>query len=314
MPEKLTFTSPPPSSLDASEMIASVVNLSEFKRSREDGIPVSRAIARAALKQTGLHPGHRPFESTHEDTYEPQLEDASIDTIRYALIGELPSFVHGIEGIRAFHEEGRVDQKAYRSMKGRTARFNHAIKALIEHDSSLTTENLTATVATLYGVLNRERWTDDRAGYEREAKWATQTFEGNLRGMQQEVIARQVIEAIHDGIPGAEQVPEQLEVTTQVSVEDDLRGVDMYVTLDGVTFPVDIKASWRTAENTRKKSHHPKSIMTTGINSLELQGAFHCTPEQLQRAAPAMLKNLYAARAEYLAQHKNLAQTHALAA
>jgi hypothetical protein len=298
--------------LDATEMVSSVVSLPEYKRSRDEGYNVSRSIARAALQQTGMPRSMNQLKSDIEDTYEPSLENASVDTIRYALIGELPSFVHGLEGIRAFHESNVVNRESYITMKGRAARFNHAVKAMIEQDDSLDFNDIKDAVTTLYGVLNRERWVDDRAGYETEVKWFTSQFDALLRGMQQEVIAHEIIESIDlrtaDGRA-------RLSVDTDVSVEDDLHGTDMYVTLDGVTFPVDIKASWRTAQNTRRKSRHPKSIMTTSVNSHELQGAFHCNPEQLRRAAPSMLKNLYAARAEFLAhQHQDITQTHALAA
>jgi hypothetical protein len=285
--------------LDATEIVSSLVNKPEYEHNLHEGYTTGRALARCALELTGME-----HETLVEDTYEPLLSDATPETAQNALIGTLPAFVHGIEGIRHFHTTGNLSTREYRSMKGRAARFNHSVKAMIEQDTSLNFRNVSDTVTTLYGVMNRERWGDDRSGYEKEAKWFNGQFESRLRGMQQEVLAHQIINAINlvDPIIDVKTGKKQPRVVidTNVSVEDDLRGADMYITLDGITFPIDIKASERTAEQTRKKSSHPNAIITTGITSDELQGAFRVNTKRARKAAPAMLQKLYAAREEYL--------------
>lgn len=285
--------------LDAAEIVTSLVSKPEYEHNVHEGYATGRALARCALELAGMK-----HDTAIEDTYEPDLTHTTPEIAQSALIGTLPAFVHGIEGIRHFHTNGQLSSKEYRSMKGRAARFNHSVKAMIEQDTSLNFRNITDTVTTLYGVMNRERWGTDRNGYEREAKWFSGQFDARLRGMQQEVLGHQIIEAINqvdpviDSKTGKKQP--RVEVNTNVSVEDDLGGADMYVTLDGVTFPIDIKASERTAEQTRKKSSHPKSIITTGITCDELQGAFRVNSKRARKAAPAMLQKLYAAREEYL--------------
>jgi hypothetical protein len=291
--------SPVPHRLDATEIVTSLVSKPEYEHNVHEGYATSRALARSALELAGMN-----HNTAIEDAYEPNLTHPTPEIAQNALIGTLPAFVHGIEGIRHFHTNGQLSSKEYRSMKGRAARFNHSIKAMIEQDTSLNFRNITDTVATLYGVMNRERWGDDHNGYKGEIRWFNRQFDARLRGMQQEVLGHQIIEAINQVDPVID--PEtgkkypRVEVNTNVSVEDDLGGADMYVTLEGVTFPIDIKASERTAEQTRTKSLHPKSIITTGITCDELRGAFRVNSKRARKAAPAMLQKLYAAREEYL--------------
>lgn len=288
--------------LDVNNIVESIVNTRTFENNVDEGYSRPRALARSALELTGMD--HR---LTSEDTYEPDLSETNLETSLNAMVGALPAFVHGIEGIRAYHTEGNISSREYRSMKGRAAHFNHTVKSIIKQNTSLSFENIANTVSTLYGLTNRDRWGDDRSGYEKEAKWFNGQFDGLLRGMQQEVLAQQVIQAINlvdpiiDSQTGKERP--RVIIDTNVSVEDDLKGADMYITLDGVTFPIDIKASERTAMNTRRKSSHPESIITTGFSSYELDGAFRVNTKLAKKAAPDMLQKLYAAREEFI--HKN---------
>jgi hypothetical protein len=297
--------------LDATKIVESLVVAPEFERNRHEGYNTNRALARTALELTGMNHQHGV-----EDTYEPQLTAITPEIARNAMIGALPALVHGLEGIREYHTNGSMSSREYRSMKSRTIPFNHAVKAMIEQNTSLDFQNVTATVATLYGVMNRERWGDNRSGYETEAKWFNGQFDSLLRGMQQEVLAHQIISSINQVDPVIDpktgRSHPRVAIDTNVSIEDDLHGADMYITLDGVTFPIDIKASERTAENTRKKSSHPKAIITTGFTAKDLNGAFRINSKLARRAAPEMLQKLRAARDEYLA--KQNAPAHQLAA
>lgn len=314
MPETIA-PFPVKETLDAAEIVTSLVSKPEYERNLNEGYAPSRALARCALELTGMN-----HDMTIEDMYEPDLATTNPETARNAVIGALPAFVHGIEGIREYHTGGNISSREYRSMKGRAARFNHTVKAMIKQNTSLNFRNVTDTVTTLYGVVNRERWQDDRNGYEQEAKWFHAQFEARLRGMQQEVLAHQVIQSINqvDPIIDVKTGRKQPRVTidTSVSIEDDLKGTDMYVTLDGVTFPIDIKASERTAEQTRKKSSHPKSIITTGFTTAELNGAFRVNSKLARKIAPTMLEKLHVAREEYVSKQSSSigVHDHALAA
>lgn len=294
-------STPASTKFDMTELIMSIADSPEYRRNHTDGYPVSRALARAALERTGMHHG------THfEDRYTPQLYDASLETAREALIGVLPDYVYAIEAIRYSHTEHHLSDDIYRSMKQRATRFNHVVKAVIERDPTLEFADVSDMVTTLYGVMNRDRWGEDRKGYEREASWFRGQFEGILRGMQQEVVAHQVIEAINRLGPRDVSRPPRVIVNADVSVEDDLRGADIYVTLDGVTFPIDIKASERTVELIHRKHDHSAHVMTSGVRRYELAGMFRISDERALAEAPRMLEKLYAAREEYLVEQEQV--------
>lgn len=306
MPEALNLKD---IALDTDEIIGTIASSPEFQDNLEAGYNLNRSLARTALSMVGRENSTSDrLEDDLEDDYEPLTEEADRDKAIMAIAGTLDSFVHGLEGIRHHHEVGYLDRSTYSSLKGRAARFNHAVKALIEQDPELTFADITTVVTDLYGVLNRQRFGDDRQGFDAEAAWFKKQLESRLRGMQHEVVARQVIEAINKTDPVVD--PEtgarspRVEADPNVSVEDDLKGADLYVTLEGVTFPIDIKASERTAAACRKKSRHPKSILTSGITSHKLAGAFQADEVSTRRAAPAMLKQLYEARQEFLQQNR----------
>ena len=299
--------------LDISTIVGSIANSPEYQRNHEEGYSTERALSRAALEMAGMD-----RQTTLEDVFELETKGASQEQALNGLVGMMPSFVHSLEGIRQYHTEKTLSYKEFRAMKARATRFNHSVKSLIEHNPSLTVDNIVDVVTTLYGVLNRDRWGDDRQGFETEAGQFKQSFEGRLRGMQQEVITLQIIDEINQIKPvinkNTGQTRPRITVNPHVSAEDDLRGVDMYVTLDGVTFPIDIKASDRTAENTRRKSTHPMAIITTGITAHELGSSLRASNWQARKVAPSLLEKLYAARAEFLAAQASASQSVAQAA
>lgn len=295
--------------LDAGEIIGSIAGSAEFKEARNDGYSIDRALARTALSFVGREDSPSDhLEDNLEDDYEPLTEEADREKAVYAIAGTLGSFVHGLEGIRHHHEVDQLDRSTYSTLKGRAARFNHAVKSLVEQDSSLSFDEISSMVTDLYGVLNRERWGEDRQGFSEEAAWFKKQLEMRLRGMQHEVVAHQVIETINKTDPiidpqTGERRP-RVSVDPHVSIEDDLKGKDLYITLDDVTFPIDIKASERTAQGARKRSRSPKSIMTSGIPTYKLNGAFQADELNARRAAPSVLKQLYGARQEYLQKNQ----------
>ena len=131
--------------------------------------------------------------------------------------------------------------------------------------------------------------------------------------MQHEVIASQIITAIGE-LTDEDGNPIDISVNTNVTIQDEVKGVDMFVTLDGVTFPIDIKASERTAQHARKKSRTPNSIIATGVHTRELGGAFRLPNDKALAFAPSMLAKLRVARDEHLATLQTSQRNHALAA
>ncbi len=292
---------PTPAPLDAMRVIEGIAGTPEYKRNLDEGYPYQRAMARAALELVGMH-----ADTVDENTYDLETAEITRDMAINALVGTLPAYADARDMLDRNHNSGYIPYAQFSDAKRQAARFNHAVKTVIETDRSLQATRVVDTVTTLYGIAAREKYGDNRAAYERDALSFKKSFEGRVRGMQHEVVARQVIEAINSVDPvidpeTGQKLPRVL-VNPHVSAEDDLKGVDMYVTLDGVTFPIDIKASERTADNIRRKSSHPNSILTSGFTSQELGGNFGVNAKRACKAAPAMLEKLYAARQEFLDQ------------
>lgn len=287
--------------LSAAEIVTDIAGGSEFQRNREDGHSIERSLARAALERAGMNPL-----TTFEDDYDPAHLEATPEANLNRLVGTLPQFVYGLEGMRHTFRPEPPQSREFQAHKRRATKFNHAVKTLIDNDTTLHFANLVTTITDLYGVTNAARWGTDKVGWHKEQRWFQQQIEQRLRGMEQEVLAHQIIMAINEVNPAVDKktgdyIP-RVTVNADVSVEDDARGADMFVTLDGVTFPIDIKASERTAQNARKKTKHPRAVITTGITHEELCGNFRISAKRARRAAPDMLSKLYAARDEFLAQ------------
>ena len=276
-----------PHDIDAVQVFDTVANSREYLTNRQLGYSTKRAFARSALQLAGMERGQR-----YEDEYEPDTKNMTKEMALNAMVGTLPSFVYGLEGIRHHHEIAKHDYRTYRSLRARAARFNHAAKALIYQDPSISFGSLSSTITSLYGAMNRDRWDGNPDGYTKEARWFKGQIEGVLRGMYQEVAAARVIQAIENA---------DVSVDSHVSAKDDLDGADLYVTLDGVTFPVDIKASERTARASREKSRRPCAVITSGLPSPTHGDTFAIDPAMASQAADAMLDKLYDARTEFLA-------------
>ncbi len=273
--------------IDTSQVVSKIADSPEFARNHRLGYNTQRTFARTALELAGMN--HR---LGVEDTFQPDTRGLTHETALYAMMGSLPSLVYSLEGIRHHNEEAKLPYRTFRSLKERAVQFNHATKTLIDRDPSIEFGSLSATIVDMYGVLNRDRWRDNSDGYSKEARRFRDQIDGVLRGMYQEVATVEVIR-------GMENV--DITVNPDVSAEDDLRGVDMWVTLDGVTFPVDIKASERTAHFARKKSDMPCSIITSGLPSPAYSDTFEVNPEAASAVADDLLDKLYAARTEFLA-------------
>lgn len=292
------------SNISAASIVDAIASNPEFAEDR-DNYGLMRAFSRQAFRLAGVQMPDNPqtHEQDLEDNLQPELQDITAENAIYVVTAELNSYVHGIEGIRHHHEQRGLGRDTYQALKGRATRFNHALKTLIEQDNPPSFKTISKTITDMYDVLNAGRWDGDEKGYNKEKGFFRGQLEGVLRGMEQEVVARQLIDLIgtkHTTVDFTGKRIPRVTVDSNVSVEDDLKGVDMYVTLDDVTFPIDIKASERTAENSRRKSAYPRHIITSGIDSRKIGGNFRASQSDMERESDKMLAKLYKARDEYL--------------
>ena len=280
--------------LSAAELLSGIAATPEFSEAQK-AYPFARALARTAFIRAGMFPKVKD-ERRYDAKKLATTPEARVDR----MIGTLPQYVEGLEGMRQHFRDTPPQSGEFHAAKHHVIRFNHSLKALLEADENLDAENLVMVITDMYGVMNSDRWGDDKDGWHSEQAWFKQHIDQCVRGMQHEVIASQIITAIGE-LTDEDGNPIDISVDTNVTIQDEVRGVDMFVTLDGVTFPIDIKASERTAQHARKKSRKPNSIIATGIHTRELGGAFRVSPDKARTLAPSLLEKLRTARNEHLA-------------
>ena len=280
--------------LSAAELLSGIAATPEFGEAKKV-YPFARALARTAFIRAGMFAKVKD-ERRYDAKKLATTPEARVDR----MIGTLPQYVEGLEGMRQHFRDTPPQSDDFRAAKHHVIRFNHSLKALLEADENLDAENLVVVITDMYGIMNSDRWGNNKDGWHSEQAWFKQHIDQCVRGMQHEVIASQIITAIGE-LTDEDGNPIDISVDTNVTIQDEVRGVDMLVTLDGVTFPIDIKASERTAQHARKKSRKPNSIISTGIHTRELGGAFRVSPDKARTLAPSLLEKLRTARNEHLA-------------
>lgn len=176
-----------------------------------------------------------------------------------------------------------VSKKTVEASKLRLVEFNHAVQDMLDSDPTIEFDEIVAFLSTMHGVINRNRWGDDKTGWNQEAAWFHHQVEVTVRGMQQEIFGEQI--ASH--IPG-------VVVERPTDPHDDLRGVDRWITMNGVRFPVDFKASYETARHAREKSHHPEQIVYTGVEGPRFRKALRLDTRDIDLRTEQMHRQLIA--------------------
>ena len=322
MPHSPNRTSQP--QLDPLATADRILESDEMRQEKEAGYSHKRAIARAALRLAGVqefpevavrgpegesYPANDGQEMTHsdEDLFDPRELDRTSDATMYAMVGSLQSFVKGYEGVRHARNSSRVDRDTFQADKARMIRFNHIVRHLAESDPALRMSDVQQTAVTLYQASNIDRFTPDSIDeFSQESAQFSREIGNVMNGMREELVAEQLINAAarqHESDPS---LPD-ISCNSEVSLEDDARGADLFVTLDGVTFPVDIKASPTAVDRARAKQSRrahsdstPEQILCTGVPRAALGDRFRLSNKNAGRYADAFINRLYAAREAYL--------------
>lgn len=307
------FETHPP--IDTQGVIQLVESSDEYKQEIVAGQSRKRALARAGLRAAGVSEfptiEELPDRYDIEDLYDKDGVERSHENDVYALVGNIQSFTHGIEGLRHLQRKRAegwwVDSEKTDILKERTIKFNHILRHLMEGNPDLKASHIEETVTGIYEQLNKGRWDDDPDGWKTEKSWFADEVANRVRAMQQEYLAEQFAEEIKKQMENEDR---DFSYVTDVSVEDELKGVDAWVTLDGVTFPIDIKSnqervnSARKSEELRAKSKKRPAAtaryITTDVESKDMRGAFRMSRRNRQKHTGDFLAKLYTARDEYV--------------
>lgn len=202
---------------------------------------------------------------------------------RFALIAQLEPFYRAqkaLNKIRQQEQEGvRVSFSKKRYYRNEVIEFNHTLKDVIDSHPSLSFNELLTFVTRMYQGANPNQNITD---FTHEVRLA-------MNGMRHEIGATQIIGAL-----GLEY--------DETDNEQEMKGQDLIVYINGQPVPIDIKASPATVEIARQKSLYPDHIIWSHIEDYEFDGGFRIPYELAQQKGPAMMRDLnQAARAEGVA-------------
>ncbi len=195
---------------------------------------------------------------------------------QFNMTSHLVTFMESVQTLNTLDERNASSQER-RPFTEAVASFNHALKEMVDDNPRLQYQEvlqfLRETHQAIHGIaLNKP-------------------FENNVRarltGIRHEIGVEQMLYQIPDI---------EIEETT---VQDDLQGGDIRVSLDGVHFyNIDIKASAFTAERRRQDAaYHGSSriIIWSHLDEGDFNGSFHIPSETASKKAPELFREIKSA-------------------
>lgn len=218
-----------------------------------------RAVARGALD--------RATQETKESGY--RTPDGDV----FNLIAHLDSFYQAQQVLARLESE-----KDFRHVRRNeriphlkdVVQFNHALREVIDNHPALKFTDILNFMTEMHTAVS---------GPDTQKQFYTDAREA-LDGMRHEIGFEQILGVLPD-----------LDYR-EASVEEDIYGADIVVTVDDTEIPIDIKASPRTAAFKREKSHHPERIVWSQLNFEDFNGGMRIPRQLAEKKAPALRAEL----------------------
>lgn len=191
----------------------------------------------------------------------------------YHLMGQLGSAYHArkeLEHMEAYGHAG--NRQAILAQKERVINFNHSLRDVIDKHPDVNARELLNFMGKSFEHLHGARNVDDFMYVAR----------GLITGMQHEVIAEQIIGAIDDDSISYE----------ETDLQGELRGADLYITIDDFRFPVDIKSSQRAVQRSVER-HGEDWQLWSGVPQEKLGNRFRLTHKEASQYAGDMRTRLF---------------------
>lgn len=162
-------------------------------------------------------------------------------------------------------------------------KFNHAAKELVNLDSSITFNELSAFITQMYAQQHAFEHADATPARKHNL---IVNFENNVQavldGMRHELAYEQILGNLHEESVDYEETDEAAE----------LKGVDYFVSYKGQTLGMDVKSSLESTEFSRRKSSNPESKVWSHLSREDFKGGFRISPELAAEKAPLILADL----------------------
>ncbi len=246
--------------------LQSIAKSPDYANSRRSGIPQSEAFIIAA--------------DSFINNEENELSNA--DRLLFTLVKDVGSFVEADAALTKSKEEteGRgkkatVNQIHYRRglKKAHLIPFNHTIKSLIDEDSGLPIKGLSLTLARSYGTVFGKSQVFNK-GAQRDEKDilklgdVAQKIETAVDGMRHEIAAETMLSTLG------------VEYNYNTTVDDDSKGIDLKVLIDGRFEKIDLKKSL-TAEQKAHQERPTSHAVWSGLEYSDFKGMKNDTPGAL---------------------------------
>ncbi len=250
----------------ASDFVRSIARSPDYANDRRSGIPHTEAFVNAA-----------ELFINDEDN-----ELSNADKLLFTLVKDVGSFVEAdaeLSKSRADTEDqGKrptVNQIHYRRglKKTHLIPFNHTVKSLIDEDSNVPIKGLAITLARSYGAVFGKAQVLKK-GAQRDEKDllklsdVAQKIETTVDGMRHEIAAETMLSTLG------------VEYSYDTTVDDDAKGIDLKVMIDGKLESIDLKKSLM-AERKAHDARPTSRAVWTGLEYSDFRGMKNDTPGAL---------------------------------
>lgn len=168
----------------------------------------------------------------------------SPDAAVYTLISTIDGFASSVHTLDRLQAHNASSEEKYKH-KVNVLHFNHAIKEVIDTHPKATPDELTAFVIDMYSASHHNQHSDIRE-WEKERDTLRDYVEQHIYGMQHEILGEQIIE-LTEGVEAYD---------PEVSINEEMKGIDGKVTMHGHTFVIDIKGSENAVIKSRQSEWH----------------------------------------------------------
>lgn len=237
--------------------------------------PGTRDILQRLMRQQAFMFDYATVQATHDPERAPRLSWSIGATARklverqakrnggyldyehsmLQIISLIPSTVDAMAVVNA--EPGRYEYEGILQAKRSLVKFNHAIRWIVDSSPWLTRSRLHSSITEAAPLMIPTQ----------KSKAFQEQLRASITGMQQEIFTEQALWSI-DGV----------EVDEEVSIDDDLQGIDIRFSYNGRPFELDVKS-----REQRPGEHLPDNTTRfwTGLNGYELGDHFRANEEQL---------------------------------
>lgn len=199
----------------------------------------------------------------------------------YNLLSHLDSYAdaqYDLDVLRSDEAEGvRIPYEEKEPHLQEVVAFNHAAKELVNLDPRITFNELHNFIMFMYTRQHSHELDGlDEDGRTEYLQWLSQAMSATLEGMRHELAYEQIVGALQaqgEDIEYEETTPEQ-----------ELKGVDYWITYEGKRIKVDVKKNPLSI----KKPHH----VVSHVRFEDFNGGFRISNETAQTRAPAALRDI----------------------